>query len=93
MTIHIDSASPPAVLKAKIQTVSLRLQHRRGRITRRVRLGLTSPTALIAAGCFGVMVHQSQTPVGLRILQILQTANAGLRLVLTAVSSPNSTAE
>jgi len=50
---------------------------------------MTSPGAILAAGLFGAAMQRDHRLHGLRVLAILQTANAGLRLLLTATSGSN----
>ena len=87
MTVHNHSATRPAALKANIRALNHRIKQRQDSIACRLRSQMNSPAALIVAGFFGVAVHQSQQLNGSQLLEILQTANAGLLLLVTATSS------
>lgn len=98
MTIRDIFATRSGALKARIQTVEHRIQRRRDNISvamdsiaHNARSQLISPATLIAAGLFGAALHRSHQLNGLRMLAILQTANAGLRLLLTATSKTSDT--
>lgn len=91
MTVRSSSATRPGVLRAKIRTVERRILRRRdsigvamGSIAHHVRDQMISPATLITAGLFGAALHRRRRLHGLRMLAVLQTANAGLRLLLTA---------
>ncbi len=88
-----SSATQPSALKADIRAVEVRIRQRRdnirlgvGRVTNKLRDNVISPPTLVAAGLLGVAMHRSPRPNALRLLAILQTANAVLRRVLTATS-------
>jgi hypothetical protein len=80
-------------LKANIRETESRIRRRRGdigfalgNVAQNVRKRMISPGAIIAAGLFGVAIQRDHRLHGLRMLAILQTANAGLRLLLTVTS-------
>lgn len=87
-------------LKADIRRVEGRLIERRHRIStafggvaHSVADGMVSPGAIFAAGLFGAMLHQDNRLRGLRLLTILQTANASMRLLMTMSSGPVATVD
>ena len=91
-------ATRPAALRADIRTVERRIRRRRENIgvavdgmAHRFRNRMLSPTTLVAAGFFGAALHHSQRLHAFRLLAILQTTNAGLRLLLTATSRSSAT--
>jgi len=97
MRAHGNSASRPAALRAGIREVERRIEHRKGeigiawdstldRVTGQLSAQLISPGAILAAGLLGAAMQRDHRLRGLRILAILQTANALLRLLLTATS-------
>jgi hypothetical protein len=95
MKISQPAAARPASLKANIRQVEDRLIERRHRIgtalggvAHSVADGMVSPGTILAAGLFGAMLHQDNRLRGLRLLTILQTANASVRLLLTMSSRP-----
>ncbi len=53
-----------------------------GGVTNSAGRRMISPGALVAAALFGVALHRSERLHGLRILALIQAANAGLRLLL-----------
>lgn len=77
-------------LKADIRQVEGRLIERRhlisnalGGVANTARNGMVSPGALLAAGLFGAMLDRGTGMRGIRLLSLLQTANASLRLLFT----------
>ncbi|MCC5860624.1 MAG: hypothetical protein JJT93_01775 [Gammaproteobacteria bacterium] len=97
MTILSFWTTRPAALRANIRTVERRLKGRRNSISvaldgvaDKTREQLVSPPALLTAGMFGAAMHRSRALHGLRVLAVLQTANAGLQLLLTATSRSGS---
>lgn len=95
MTILHSAATRPASLKANIRQVEGRLLERRHRVStalggvaHTVGDGMVSPGAIFAAGLFGAFLHRDSRLKGLRLLTILQTANASIRLLLTMSSRP-----
>ena len=98
MRIHSRPATRPAALKAGIREIESRIRRRRGDIglalgsvAQNVRMRMISPGAIIAAGLFGAAIQRDHRLHGLRMLAILQTANAGLRLLLTVTSRTGAT--
>jgi len=96
MSIHASSPTRPAALRASIQDVESRILRRRGDIgtamgnaARSAGERMTSPGAILAAGLFGAAMQRDHRLHGLRMLAILQTANAALRLLLTATTRTN----
>jgi hypothetical protein len=86
-------------LKADIRAVEGRLIERRHRISdalggvaHTAREGMVSPGMISAAALFGYLLHRGSGLGGLRLLTILQTANASIRLLLTMSSRPTDTA-
>jgi hypothetical protein len=88
-------------LRAGIRDVERRIGHRQDEIgvaldstlngvTRHLKTRLVSPGALLAAGLLGAAIQRDHRLRGLRILAILRTADAGLRLLLTATSRPKA---
>lgn len=84
-------------LKANIREVEGRLIERRHRIsdalsgvTNTARDNLVSPGMLFSAGLCGALLDRGSASAGLRLLTILQTANASVRLLLTMSSRPSS---
>lgn len=80
-------------LKSSIQQAENSIAERRGRLgvaldgmTHSVGNRLVSPGALVAAGLFGAALHRGRRLYSLRTLALLETANAGLRLLLTLSS-------
>jgi hypothetical protein len=51
---------------------------------------MVSPGAILTAGLFGAALQRDHRLHGLRVLAILQMANASLRLLLTATSRTNT---
>jgi hypothetical protein len=93
MRVHGGFSPRPATLRASIRDVESRIRRRQGDIG--IALGnvahnigerMLSPAMIIAAGLFGAAIQRDQRLRGLRILSILHTANAGLRLLLTVTS-------
>lgn len=77
-------------LKSGIRLAEQHIAERQGRlrialdgVTDSVGTRMVSPPALVTAGLFGAALHQNQQLHGLRMLALLETANAGLRLLLT----------
>lgn len=98
MSVHGSSATRPATLRANIRAVERRIRHRRNSIgvvvrgiASNVRNRLISPSTLIAAGLFGATLHRGRRLHGLRLLAILQAANAGLRRLLMMQSRTRDT--
>jgi hypothetical protein len=96
MSTQGRSPARPAALRASIRDVESRIRRRRANIGTAVGNAaqnageqMTSPGALLAAGLFGAAMQRDHRLHGLRVLAILQTANAGLRLLITATSSTN----
>jgi hypothetical protein len=84
-------------LRASIRQVERRIDRRRGRLgaalneaRRSVGEQMVSPGALVAAGLFGAALQRDHRLHGLRMLAMLETANAGLRLLLTLTSRTRS---
>ncbi|TVQ28006.1 MAG: hypothetical protein EA370_17155 [Wenzhouxiangella sp.] len=63
-----------------------------GSLAKSAREKVISPASLITAGLVGVAMHRSERLNGLRILAIIQSANTGLRLLLTANSKISNSA-
>jgi len=96
MSILGGAPTRPAALRTRIRDVESRIRRRRGDVgtalgsaAHRAGEHMTSPGALLAAGLFGAAMQRDHRLHGLRMLAILQTANAGLRLLITATSSRN----
>jgi hypothetical protein len=96
MSILGGSSTRPAALRTSIRDVESRIRRRRGDIgaalgsaAHRAGEHMTSTGALLAAGMFGAAMQRDHRLHGLRMLAILQTANAGLRLLITATSRNN----
>lgn len=86
-------------LKSRIRATERRIQCRRdsiasamGSLAKSAREKVISPASLITAGLVGVAMHRSERLNGLRILAIIQSANTGLRLLLTANSKISNSA-
>lgn len=80
-------------LKGNILRVENRLYERRhhissalGEVAQSVSNKMVSPGAIVAAGLFGAMLDGQNKWRGLRLLTILQTANASIRMLLTMSS-------
>lgn len=97
MRAHGSSATRPVELRVRIREIEGRIGHRQGeigmawdstlgRVTDHLRARVVSPGAILAAGLLGAALQRDHRLRGLRILAILQTADAGLRLLLTATS-------
>jgi len=97
MRAHGSFATRPAALRAGIREVERRIGHSQGEIgiawdstldsvTDHLRARLVSPGAILTAGLLGAAMQRDHRLRGLRILAILQTADAGLRLLMTATS-------
>lgn len=86
-------------LKSSIRETERRIALRRGRssvaldgIAHSVGKRVVSPGALVVAGLFGAALHRDQRVHGLRMLALLETANSGLRLLLTLSSRARAAA-
>ncbi len=95
MTVLQTASGRPASLKKNIRQVEGRLLERRHRISsalggvaNSVVERMVSPGTIFAAGLFGAMLHKDNRLRGVRLLSILQTANASMRLLLTLSSRP-----
>jgi hypothetical protein len=80
-------------LESDIRQVEDRMTARRGRfgvalggVTDSVGKRMVSPGALLAAGLFGAALQRDHRLHGLRMLAMLEAANAGMRLLLTLSS-------
>lgn len=98
MTARRHAPTRPASLKAQIDCVEQRLIGRHGRIgaafgavAHSVGDRMVSPGTLLAAGLFGAMLHRDSGLRSLRLLTILQIANASARLLLTMTSRTSTT--
>ncbi len=98
MTIRTNFTTRSAVLKKRIATIERRIRRRRtdigvalGGIVHTGRDKMISPATLVTAALFGAAIHRSHELHGLRMLAILESANAGLRLMLTATSKASNT--
>jgi hypothetical protein len=77
-------------LKSRIRQAEQSIAERHGRlsvaldgVTHSVGARMVSPGALVTAGLLGAALHQDQRLHGLRMLALLETTNAGLRLLQT----------
>lgn len=97
MKAHDSSATRAAALRSEIREVEHRIGQRQGEIgtafnrtldgvTGQFRAGLVSPGAILAAALLGAAMQRDHRLRGLRMLAMLQTADAGLRLLLTATA-------
>jgi hypothetical protein len=93
MTSHSSSATGPAALRASIRDVESSIRRHRsnigialGSVAHNVGERMISPGAILAAGLFGAAIQRDHRLRGMRMLAILQTANAGIRLLLTSTS-------
>lgn len=91
-----NKATGPAALRASIKGVEGRIDRRHGdlgtaigNVAHGAGQRMTSPGAILTAGLFGAAMQRDHRLHGLRMLAILQTANAGLQLLLTATRGPN----
>ena len=57
-------------------------------VTHSVAKRMVSPGALVAAGLLGAALQRDVRLKGLRMLALLETANAGLRLLITLSNRP-----
>jgi hypothetical protein len=57
-------------------------------VTHSVGRRMVSPGALVTAGLLGAALQRDNRLKGLRMLALLETANAGLRLLVTLSSRP-----
>lgn len=78
----------PAALRADIREVETRIRRHKGdmvvalgSVTHTVGERMLSPVTIIAAGLLGAALQREKRLHGVRILSILHTANAGLRLI------------
>ena len=83
-------------MRASIRELESRIRRRRAKLgtamgdaAHHAGAQMTSPGALLAAGLFGAAMQRDHRLHGLRVLAILQTANAGLQLLITATSRTN----
>jgi hypothetical protein len=81
-------------LKSRIRQVEYRITERRGRVriafddvTQSAGKRMVSPGTLLAAALFGAALQRDHRLHGLRILAMLEAANAGMRLLLIAVGA------
>jgi hypothetical protein len=96
MSIQCSSATSPAALRASIRDVEIRILRRHddiaialGNVADDVGQRMVSPGTILAAGLFGAALQRDHRLRGLRVLAILQMANASLKLLLTATSRTN----
>jgi hypothetical protein len=82
-------------LKSSIRQAEHSIAQRRDRlsgalddVTNSVGRRMVSPGALVAAGLFGAALQRDTRLHGLRMLALLETANAGLRLLITLTNRP-----
>ncbi|MFU8896156.1 MAG: hypothetical protein ACNA8J_07190 [Gammaproteobacteria bacterium] len=83
-------------LKSDIRQVEDRMAERRSQarlaldgVTHSVGTRMVSPGTLLAAGLFGAALQRDHRLHGLRMLAMLETANAAMRLLLTLSSRPS----
>ncbi len=91
MTLHRRVFGSAGALRAKILATELRIRQRRKRINgavggmkNNVSSQIITPTSVMTAGVIGVALHRSRLLEGVRMLTFIQTADAGLRLLLMA---------
>jgi hypothetical protein len=84
-------------LGARIRQAEHSITARRGRlgvaldgVTHSVGKRMVSPGTLLAAGLFGAALQRDHRLHGLRILAMLEAANAAMRLLLTLSSRPRA---
>jgi hypothetical protein len=80
-------------LSSEIRETEQGIAQRRGNlhdaldgVTHSVGTRLVSPAVLVTAGLFGAALQRDVRLHGLRMLALLQTANAGLKLLITLSS-------
>ena len=73
------------------ESIALRRRNLRAAVdgvTHSVGKRIVSPPVLVTAGLLGAALHRDTRLNGLRMLALLETANAGMRLLITLTNRP-----